>query len=163
MKIRLARDTDLGAVVEIYNQAVRELATADTEPVTVESRRSWFARHTADRRPILVAEDQGKILGWISLSDHRAGRQAVRHTAEISYYVHTDHRRRNVASQLVRAAIERCAGLEIKTLFAILLEDNTGSIRLLEGLDFEEWGRLPRVADFDGREVGQLYYGLRVG
>jgi phosphinothricin acetyltransferase len=163
MKIRLARDTDLGAVVEIYNQAVRELATADTETVTVESRRSWFAGHTADRRPILVAEDQGKILGWISLSDHRPGRQAVRHTAEISYYVHRDHRRKNVASQLVRAAIERCAGLEIKTLFAILLEDNTGSIRLLEGLDFEEWGRLPRVADFDGREVGQLYYGLRVG
>jgi L-amino acid N-acyltransferase YncA len=159
----LARDPDLGAIVEIYNHAVGELATADTEPVSEESRRSWFAGHTAGRRPILVAEDQDEILGWVSLSDHRPGRQAVRHTAEISYYVHTDHRRKGVASQLVQAAIERCPDLEIKTLFAILLEDNAASVRLLERLGFEQWGRLPGVADFDGREVGQLYYGLRVG
>jgi len=163
VRIRLARESDLGVVVEIYNQAVREQATADTEPVTEESRRSWFAAHTADRRPILVAEERDEILGWVSLSDHRPGRQAVRHTAEISYYVHTGHRRKNVASQLVRAAIARCPELEIKTLFAILLEDNTASIRLLEGFGFEQWGRLPGVADFDGREVGQLYYGRRVG
>jgi phosphinothricin acetyltransferase len=86
----------------------------------------------------------------------------LRHTVEISYYVDVDHRRKGLASALVRAMIELCPPLEIRTLFAILLDDNLASIKLLESFGFEEWGSLPRVADFDGREVGQLYYGLRV-
>ena len=47
-------------------------------------------------------------------------------------------------------------------LFAIILDSNQGSIRLLEKYGFKKWGHLPRVADFDGIEVGHLYYGLRI-
>jgi phosphinothricin acetyltransferase len=49
--------------------------------------------------------------------------------------------------------------LQIRHLFAIVLEGNEGSRRLLEKMGFEKWGYLPRVADFDGKEVGHLYYG----
>ncbi len=58
--------------------------------------------------------------------------------------------------------MDRCPVLQIKTLFAILLEDNCASISLLEKFGFEAWGFMPKVADFDGREVGHLYYGLRL-
>jgi phosphinothricin acetyltransferase len=40
-----------------------------------------------------------------------------------------------------------------------VLEGNQASLNLLEKMGFEQWGYLPRVADFDGREVGHLYYG----
>ena len=162
MKIRVAHLSDLEAIVSIYNQAVAIQATADLEPVTIESRRDWFSQHTEDRHPILVAEDGGEILGWLSLSEYRWGRQALRHTAEVSYYVHTEHRRKGLASHLLQPAIERCKPLGIKTLIAILLDDNIGSIRFLEKFGFEQWGQLPRIADFAGREVGHFYYGLRV-
>jgi len=161
MEIRTARLADLGDIVAIYNQAVREKATADTDPVTVLERRGWFERHAPDRRPILVAVEDA-VMGWCGLSDYRPGRAAVRHTAEISYYVHAAHRRKGIASALVAEAIRRCPELEIRTLFAILLDSNAASVGLLEKFGFRRWGHMPEVADFDGLELGHLYYGLRV-
>jgi phosphinothricin acetyltransferase len=163
VQIRLARRSDLPALVEIYNQAVAAQATADLDPVTVRGRESWFRSHDPDRYPILVADSGERVCGWVSLSDYRSGRRAVRHTAEVSYYVHEAHRRKGVATRLVQEALRRTADLGIRIVFAILLEDNAASVALLERLGFERWGRLPRVAEFDGREVSHLYYGLDIG
>jgi phosphinothricin acetyltransferase len=162
MQIRIAEPADLASIVAIYNQAVEEQATADTEPLTVEARRSWFDEHAPARRPILVAQAAGGIAGWAALSDYRAGRRALRHTAEISYYVHRGQRRQGVATRLVRAAMDLGPALAVRSLFSVVLDDNAASIRLVESLGFERWGHLPRVADFDGREVGHLVYGLRL-
>ena len=160
---RIAEARDLSAIVEIYNQAVAmKQATAELTPVSVEGRRDWFAEHTAERYPIFVAESGGRVVGWCSLSPYRPGRLALRYTAEISYYIHQDFRRMGIGSQLVALAIEESRTRAIKTLVAILLDINTGSIRLLEKLGFTKWGELPRVADFDGKECGHLYYGLRI-
>lgn len=158
----MATRADLPTIVAIYNQAVEERASGDTEPVTVEQRADWFDAHPPDRRPILLACSGERVVGWASLSDHRPGRKALRHTAEVSYYVAREDRGRGVGSSLLRACIERCPALSIRTVFAILLDDNVGSIRLLEKFGFERWGHLPRVADYDGVELGQLIYGLRV-
>jgi phosphinothricin acetyltransferase len=87
---------------------------------------------------------------------------ALRFTAEISYYVQRDSQRKGIASHLVRHAISDCEALQIKNLFAIVLEPNTRSCSLLEKLGFERWGFLPCVADFDGQECGHLYYGQRL-
>jgi len=52
--------------------------------------------------------------------------------------------------------------LGIWHVFAIILEGNEASLKLLEKMGFEGWGYLPRVADFDGKEMGHLYYGRHV-
>lgn len=45
MTIRHATETDLPAIVAIYNAAIPScMATADLEPVSVESRLPWFRR-----------------------------------------------------------------------------------------------------------------------
>lgn len=163
MKIRIARIEDLGALVEIYNQAIAVgQRTADLTPVSVEDRKAWFEAHPPDRHPLLVAEQDGVLLGYLTLSAYRPGRMALRHTAEVSYYVHFDHHRQGVASHLLRQAIELCPALQLKTLIAILIDSNQASLRLLEKFGFERWGHLPRVAEFDGVEFGHLYYGLRM-
>ncbi len=46
--------------------------------------------------------------------------------------------------------------------FALLLDINSTSVRLLEKFGFTRWGHMPDVADIDGRECGHLIYGLRV-
>lgn len=162
-QIRLATETDVPAITEIYNQAIAlGSATADISPVSVHSRSEWLRRHSADRYPVLVAVIDSEVVGWCSLSPYRPGRQALRHTAEISYYVHVDFRGAGVGSRLIEHAIARCAQLGIKTLFAILLDINADSVRILEKFEFERWGHLPRVADFNGNECGHLYYGRRV-
>jgi phosphinothricin acetyltransferase len=163
MNIRTAEWKDLEAIVSIYNQAVDDgQKTADITPVTVASRKKWFETHNPHTYPILIAEYNDKIIGYLTVSTYRPGRMAVRHTAEVSYFVHFDYHHREVASNLLERAIRLCPSLHIKTLFAIIIDSNEYSIKLLENYGFKKWGHLPRVAEFNGVEVGHLYYGLRI-
>ena len=161
MNLRLAVSADLPAIVSIHNEAIADRATADLDPLTADDRGPWLETHPPDLHPVIVAVNAADIVGWASLSAYRPGRRALRHTAEISYFVRGDQRRRGIGRSLVGGLIERCPALGIRTVFAILLEDNEASIALLESCGFERWAHLPDVADFDGRRVGHVYYGLR--
>lgn len=162
-QIRPAADADIAAITEIYNQAVAmRSATADLSPVSADSRRAWLREHDPARYPVFVADSGGTVTGWCSLSPYRPGRMALRYTAEISYYVHEQFRGRGLASALIAHAVDQSPQLGLKTLFAILLDVNKDSARLLEKFGFEQWGHLPDVADFDGEQCGHLYYGFRV-
>ena len=86
MRIRTAVLEDLKDIVNIYNQAViAGQKTADTESVSVASRKKWFDDHQADKYPILVAEIDKIVIGWASLSPYRPGRMALKYTAEIIF------------------------------------------------------------------------------
>ncbi len=161
--IRLAQIDDLPAIVEIYNQAIpSKQSTADTQPVQVEDRMMWFAEHRPDEYPIFVADVDGQVAGWCSLSPYRPGRAALRSTAEISYYIAPAYHRQGIGTALIEHALAACPALQIKHLFAIVLEGNQASLKLLQKMGFGQWGYLPRVANFDGKEVGHLYYGRHV-
>jgi L-amino acid N-acyltransferase YncA len=161
--IRTATYSDLPAIVAIYNEAVHQrFATADLEPVAVDQRARWFSEHDAASLPIYVAERDGAVVGWCSLSAYRPGRAALRGTAEISYYVRADWRGRGVGTALIHHAIQDAPRLGKQVLFGILLERNTASINLMQKCGFELWGRLPDVASIDGELVSHVYYGRRV-
>jgi L-amino acid N-acyltransferase YncA len=163
MTIRLAQIDDLPAIVNIYNQSIpSHRSTGDTQPLRVEDRTTWFDEHRPDTHPIFVAEVDGQVVGWCSLSAYRPGREAFRFTREISYYIDFAHHRRGIATALVEHALMACPALQIKHVFAIVLEGNEASVNLLKKMGFEQWGYLPKVADFDGKEVGHLYYGRHV-
>jgi L-amino acid N-acyltransferase YncA len=163
MKIRIAELDDLPAIVEIYNQAVPSFqSTARLTPVTVGERKTWFHEHDPQKHPIFVAELDGGVIGWCSLSNYRPGRPALRFTAELSYYVDTEHQRRGIGSELVNHALTVSPTLDIKNIVAVLIDRNEASRKLLEKLGFQKWGYLPRVLDFNGQECGEFYYGKRV-
>jgi len=86
----------------------------------------------------------------------------LRFTAEISFYIEDTFQRQGIGSALIRFALEACPSLSIKNVIAVLLDRNEASRKLLEKLGFQQWGYLPRVADFDGQECGEFYYGRRV-
>jgi len=163
MIIRLAQMDDLPAIVDIYNQAIpSKQSTGDRQPVRVADRMTWFREHRPDEHPIFVAEVEGQVAGWCSLSAYRPGRAALRFTAEISYYIALANHRQGIGTALIEHALAACSALQIRHLFAIVLESNEASLKLLEKMGFEKWGYLPGVADFDGKEVGHLYYGRHV-
>jgi phosphinothricin acetyltransferase len=163
MIIRIAKKDDLAAIVDIYNQSIpSHQSTGDTQPLRVEDRVAWFEEHRSEKHPIFVAEVDGGVAGWCSLSAYRPGRAALRFTAEISYYIAVDHHRQGIGTTLIEHALAACPALQIRHLLAIVLEVNQASLKLLEKMGFEQWGYLPRVADFDGEEVGHLYYGRHV-
>lgn len=163
MNIRIAQPADLSRIVEIYNQAIAtKHSTADLSPLETQDREAWFREHSAEKYPIFVADADGKVVGWCSLSAYRPGRMALRFTAEISCYIDSNYHRRGVGKALLHHAVAVCPTLKIKNLFAIVLERNQASRRMMESAGFAQWAHLPRVADFDGEECGQLYFGKRV-
>lgn len=163
INIRIAESGDLPAIVEIYNQAIpSNSSTARTKPVTVDERRVWFQEHDPHRHPIFIAELDGCVVGWCSLSEYRPGRPALRYTAELSYYVDTQYHRQGIGRELISHAIKASPSLGIRNLVAVLIDRNDASRKLLEKLDFQQWGYLPQVLDFFGHECGEYYYGKRV-
>src|SRR6266567_982023 len=107
MRIRDAVERDLPAILEIYNAAVAtRIATAQLEPVTVESRRHWLSEHSPDRYPFWVAEVDGRVHGWLTFKSFLP-RCAYRSTIELSVYVDERFRRRGVARHLLEAGIAR--------------------------------------------------------
>ena len=161
--IRFAKLADLDEVVDIYNQAIRAgQRTADTDEFSVEDRLDWFKAHNPDKHPLLVAIQENKVIGYLTLSSYREGRAAFLRTAEVSYYIHFQHHRQGVASQLMHRAIELCPSLKVKTLIAMLLGSNNGSIRLLKKFGFEEWGKMPQIAEFNEEKIDHLFYGRHI-
>ena len=162
MVIRDANVDDLPAIVSIYNAAIPgRMATADLEPVSVESRRQWFSEHSPGARPLWVLEETGEIKGWLSVQAFY-GRPAYNATAEVSVYVAPDAQRKGYARELVARAIERTGEFGINTLLAFIFGHNEPSLALFRSFGFESWARMPRIADLDGIECDLLILGRRV-
>ena len=161
MKIRNAAITDLSVIVKIYNASIpSRMATADTEPVTVESRQHWFDEHSSIR-PLWVMESGEAIAGWLSFQSFY-GRPAYHSTAELSVYVFCAYRRQGVGKQLLQHAIEQSPTLNLKTLIAFIFAHNQPSLKLFERFKFERWGYLPKVAELDGIERDLMIMGRRI-
>lgn len=159
---RLAHREDLPQIVAIYNATIPgRMVTADTEPVTVQSRAGWFEQHTPDFRPLWVVEVDGHIAAWLSFSTFY-GRPAYNKSAELSVYVHAAFRRKGLASYLVQQALTQAPTLQVDTLLGFIFAHNAPSLRLFEGFDFEHWGHLPRVALLDQVERDLVIVGRRV-
>jgi L-amino acid N-acyltransferase YncA len=162
MNIRDATDADLLAIVEIYNAAIPgRLATADTEPVSVEARAGWFREHDPGRRPLWVATVDEAIVGWLSFQSFY-GRPAYSATAEVSVYVATAFQRGGIGRALLAKAIAESASLGLKTLVAFIFRHNEPSLRLFRSFGFEQWALLPGIAELDRVERDLLILGRRV-
>jgi L-amino acid N-acyltransferase YncA len=160
--MRFATESDLTSIVAIYNAAVpSRQSTADMVEVTVASRLEWFRAHTPGKRPLMVHEQDGRIVAWVSFQSFY-GRPAYEHTAEISIYVAPEHRGRGLGRALLAEALAMAPSLNIKTVLAFVFAHNEPSIRLMTSLGFEQWGRLPNVAEMDGREYTLCVLGKRV-
>ncbi|KIF82534.1 GNAT family N-acetyltransferase [Noviherbaspirillum autotrophicum] len=159
---RTARFDDLPAIVAIYNSTVpSRQVTADTEPVTVESRHKWFADHTPDKRPLWVAEEEGRVIGWLSYSNFY-GRPAYSGTAELSIYLHEDARGKGLGRYFLQQAIDFAPEIGVHTLLGFIFGHNTPSLKLFEVFGFDRWAHMPRVATLDGIERDLIIVGKRV-
>ncbi len=162
MRIRDAVAADLPAIVDIYNAAIAtRTATAQLEPVTLESRKDWLSEHSPDQYPFWVLQMDGPIVGWLTFKSFLP-RCAYRGTAELSVYVHEEFRRRGVARRLLEEAISRSPTLQINALVGLIFAHNEASVRLFLQLGFTRWGLLPRVAKVEEVERDLTIMGRHV-
>lgn len=162
-EIRDARPDDLAAIVEIYNQSIPAgWSTADTTPITVDQRREWFQSFVPDRRPIWVAEVEGRIAGCIYLSWFYQGRPAYNRTAEISTYIATEFQGQGLGTRLKKEMIAACPRLGVENLLSLYFDHNEATAKMNAKLGFVEVGHLPEIAEVFGNKRGLKIGLLRV-
>ena len=162
MKIRNAEAKDLTVIVEIYNASIpSRIATGDLEPISMESRISWYQEHSPDSRPILVIELDDEVVGWLSFQsfDDRLAYQA---TVEVSIYVAPEYKGQGIGKKLLSEAIHRSPQLGIKTLLGLIFSHNIPSLNLFNKFSFQRWGYLPKVADLNGIKGDLVIVGLHL-
>lgn len=163
LQIRDALPSDLTQIVAIYNASIPNyLATADTEPITVESRLQWFANHSASTYPLWIMENkQQQMLGWLGFQAFY-GRPAYRKTAELSIYIDPAFQGQGLGKRLLAEAIAQSPRLGLKTLLGFIFGHNQPSLKLFSQYQFEQWGFLPLVADLGEKERDLVIMGRRV-
>jgi L-amino acid N-acyltransferase len=159
MEIRQATEADLGAINEIYcHYVVTSTCTFQMEPTTADERAAWFADHGA-RHPITVAEIDGEIVGWGSLSRFQA-RAGYRFTVEDSIYVRADRHRRGVGSALLVDLVSRARSLGHRCVIAGITADQDASLALHRRLGFEPVAMLRQVGNKFDRWLDVAYLQL---
>ncbi len=160
--MRIAKENDLSTIVSIYNSTVpTRLSTADTTEITVESRMDWFKQHNPESHPLLVHEQDGEVVAWVSFQRFY-GRPAYDRTAEISIYISPECRGKGLGQVLLTEALEMSKSFNFKTIVAFVFSHNEPSLRLFKRFGFQEWGKLPDVAEMDGKEFSLSVLGKRV-
>ncbi|MFU2074703.1 GNAT family N-acetyltransferase [Gallibacterium anatis] len=144
--IRPAQQQDLPALLAIYNHEILNgVATFDLQPKSLAERQSWFDEHNKNNHPLLVAEQDGAVLGYASLSRY-AEKAAYNSTVELSVYIAPSARRQGIASQLMHAVIELAKKDNATHLIVSLITGtNQASISLHQKFGFNKIGTLHQV------------------
>jgi phosphinothricin acetyltransferase len=145
--IRPARRDDLVAVAEIYNAGIAErVATFETNPRTAADIASW----AEDGRPFIVAEHDGRIVGWARAGFY-SDRCVYEGVGEHAVYVDPDARGRGLGRELLH---ELCLESERHGLYKLtsrVFTDNQPSRAAHIAAGFEEVGIQRRHGTLDGR------------
>lgn len=155
--IRLAEVADIPAISSIYNHAVlHTTATYDYDPEPLECRVAWFEEHRSLNLPMFVAEHEGAVVGWSSLSPYHR-RPGFRHTVENSIYIAQPHQGRGLGKALLIPLIRTAEQLRLRSIIAAIDAANDISVRLHAKQGFVEVGRFPEVGFKFGRWLDVLY------
>ncbi len=146
--IRPAKLDDLTDINAIYNYYIAHSTCVwTTQPCSESERQAWYEEHS-QTMPVLVAESNGRIVGWGALGSFRPAYTAAG-TLEDSIYVHHNFHRRKIGSRLLAALIEAARRMGLRSILANISAEQTPSIRLHEKFGFQQVAHL--------RDVGQKF------
>ncbi|MEP7115976.1 MAG: arsinothricin resistance N-acetyltransferase ArsN1 family A [Acidobacteriota bacterium] len=145
--VRPATRDDAADIARIYNQGIRGRgATFETRERGPEDIAAWFDQ---PRFPILVAEQDGAVVGWAAASSYRA-RECYAGIAEYSIYVATSHLGRGVGGTLMPPFLEALEQAGFSKVLSRLFPENGASRALCARHGFREVGTYRRHAMLDG-------------
>lgn len=152
--IRDATEGDLDVILELNNLLIPVDTTAWTERLeTIDERRAWFAHKREEGWPVLVADLDGRVVGFCTYGEFRENRrwEGYRFTAELTIHVAPGHQGAGIGRALMSALVDRARADGLHTLIAAVDGDNAGSIEFHEHLGFVQSARMPQVGFKFGR------------
>ncbi|WP_227396389.1 GNAT family N-acetyltransferase [Jeotgalibacillus aurantiacus] len=142
--VRKAEEKDIHEMTAIYNQAVADtVATFDLKPHTLEQRKEWFSRYQ-DRYPLIVAEKDGRVAGYCSLSPFR-DKEAYMDTVELSIYISPEFQGAGIGKKLMQAILGEAKNRQFHVVIGGITGGNEASVRLHERFGFEFVGNFKQV------------------
>ena len=146
--VRLATADDAEAIQRIYNHEVEHTThTFDLVPRALEDQQAWLQDRTG-ALGVLVAEIDGQVVGFSSLSEYRP-RAAYRTSVESSVYVDEAVRGRGVGRRLLHDLVDLAKASGFHTMVARVAGGHEASIKLHAAVGFATVGT--------EREVGRKF------
>lgn len=163
ISIRAIEERDLSSIQKIHSDSIK-LGTANA---FIKSRndiyyKNWYLNHQKINNPILVAEIEQRIIGWIELSPYRNGREGFRNVREVSYYIDKPFWNNGIATFMMEKIIDHAKDMNIKTLLTFIMDANPASVRIMEKFDFKLWGRLPDILEMPSSDYDHLIFGRKI-
>jgi L-amino acid N-acyltransferase YncA len=159
--LRDAIAADLDRINAIYNFYVEHsTCTYQEAPSTTAERQAWFERH-GPHHPVIVAEVDGRVVGWGALSPFHA-RSAYRFTVEDSVYVDDAWRGRGIGRRLLEELVARARAIGYHTIIAGVDASQPGSLALHARHGFERVAHLSEVGFKFGRWLDVIYLQLKL-
>lgn len=150
---------DLPFIVDVYNSTIASrMVTADTSPVSLESKLAWFHQHNSNNRPLWLIKYQNQSCGWISLSSFY-GRPAYSGTVEVSLYIHEHFRGKKIGQYMLAQIEEYARKIGINVILSYVFGHNIPSIGLFNKMQYQQWGFFPKVAELDGIKCDLIILG----
>ena len=152
--VRAARLEDVPAITDIQNELHDTTAIAWTdERHTVDARTTWFHQKRADGHPVLVAEDDGAVVGFTTYGDFRDTKRwpGYRVTCELTIFVTESRWGTGVGRLLIEELCRRAVADGKHVIVAAVDGENEASIRFHQRLGFVEVARMPEVGTRFGR------------
>ncbi len=138
ISLRPAASDDAAAILDIYAPVVRDTAASfEVKPPSVTDMQARVQTILADY-PWLVAERDGRILGYAYASRHRP-RPAYQWVVETSIYVHPDARRQGLAARLYTALFDILQLQGLYKAYAVITLPGLSSVGLHESLGFRQF------------------------
>ncbi|MGK7948819.1 MAG: N-acetyltransferase family protein [Xenococcaceae cyanobacterium] len=160
-KLRPAVEADLPQINEIYNYYVSNSTCVWTTHIcTEQERKEWFASHD-DATPVLVAEQNGKVIAWGTFSLFKTA-CTFHKTVENSVYVHHEFQRQGIGSKLLAELVRRAREAGFESVIAAISSDREASLALHRAAGFQEVGRFHQVGYKFERYMDVVYLQLRL-
>lgn len=158
--VRAARESDAGTIASIYNDGIAgRKATFETEPRRAGD---FHERIVSERYPLLVAELDGRPVGWAGLTPY-SERAAYAGIAECSIYVASDARGRGLGTKLCQRLAQEAAGRGLWKLIGKVFPENLACVRMVSRCGFREIGLHHRHGRLDGEWRDVLLVELLLG
>jgi L-amino acid N-acyltransferase len=158
--IRPAVEKDLPQILEIYNHSIIHTTSIYSyKPHTLEMRKKWFDEKKAAGHPVLVAERDNKVVGFIAYGPFRAW-PAYKYTVEHSVHIDINYRRQGIAGSLIKEMIEIARQNDVHAIIGVIDASNAASVKLHEQFNFKEVGHFKEVGFKFGKWLDLIFMEL---
>ncbi|QWH17990.1 N-acetyltransferase family protein [Bacillus mycoides] len=160
--IREATKKDLTYILDIYNDAIlNSTAVYAYKSVTLEDRQSWYEQKIDEGYPILVCEQDEKVVGFATFGPFRAW-PAYKYSIEHSIYVDKEYRKNGIGKSLMKELIAIAQEREYMTLIAGIDAENEKSIALHQNYGFVHAGTIKKAGYKFNRWLDLAFYQLEL-